>query len=426
MATMTKLFEKVSANDYMWLEELVQSKKVVYWNCIRSKISLIYKAIEVRALKCFDILINIPEINVYSNTSGFVNGMMKALNYYIVAPNEDNLYYINKLLEKNVYVSSYDVIQCINNHYMFNILFNKIEKNKTDMNTIISSIINNNNLALLIKMYEYIESNDMDYYTPENKNLFNNMIFKIAIDSLIFEIPNRQPIKLHIVEYIMTKNVEWTSINNVPILYYNSIYNKPIAFNYFLQLFQNMSAKEINNIPNIGKYLVTQYYTNINLNCIKSILALPIDFNDMSSNISILFKKIYQDTYLSIDMKKYDIYSIIFYLYSKGMIKTNPYQYMVNEVTTMKQYNEYFKKKQIEDNMYKTYCMCIRMFIYINSKFGFEMPDNIKTIYDFIFIDSDINIENEKTEFFAKLDSIINPAPVVKKSKKVSKKNITV
>lgn len=429
MATMTKLFEKVTANDYIWLEELVQSKKEVNWNCIRFKLSLIHKAIEVRALKCFDILINIPEITVYSNSSGQINGMMRALEYYIEAPNEDNLYYVNKLLEKNVFVSTYDVMRCINNDYMFNMLFNKIDKNKTNITNIISNTITNNNLALLIKMYEYIESNNMDYYTPDNKIVFNNMIFKIAVDSLNHESQNKQPIKLQLVEYIMTKNVEWTNITNVPILYYSDIYNKPVAFNYFLQLFQNMSAEEINNIPNIKdftKYLSNKYYTNINLNSIKSILALPIDFNDMSSNISILFKQIYQDTHYTYSSeldKKYNIYSIIFYIYSKGLVKINPYLYMVNETTSMKQYIEYIKKS-INNNIYKTYCMCIRMFIYINSKFGFEMPDNIKTIYDFILVD--INIENEKTDLFAKLDSIINPVPVVKKSKKKATKNITV
>ena len=61
MATMTKLFEKVSANDWEWIEQLTHSQKEVNWNCIRFRLSLVHRAIEVRALKTFDIFI--PSLN---------------------------------------------------------------------------------------------------------------------------------------------------------------------------------------------------------------------------------------------------------------------------------------------------------------------------------------------------------------------------
>ena len=127
---MTKLFEKIVANDYIWLENFIQikdNKTINLLNSIKSKYSIIHKAIEVRAKECFDILINIPEINIYNCSLGCINGLDIALDYYITAPNNINKYYVDKLLEKNnIVISASTFIKCINSEYLFLKTFEKL------------------------------------------------------------------------------------------------------------------------------------------------------------------------------------------------------------------------------------------------------------------------------------------------------------
>jgi hypothetical protein len=242
MATMTKLFEKITANDYEWLEQLVQSKKQVNWNCIRFKVSLIQKAIEVRSLECFNILLTIPELTIYSS-----NGLQKALEYCIEAPNQSNYHYLTKLLEKNVAIDTYHIGMCINSNLqsklqsnvLFNMLFDRIEKTETNIVNILYYIISNNSITLLTYVYNFLETNNLSFYTPLNNISFNNQIYNSIIQSMNNEYNSKMPVKMQLIEYIMTKNVNWKIINNIPVLYTFHMYDNIIGFEKLYPYYQS-------------------------------------------------------------------------------------------------------------------------------------------------------------------------------------------
>lgn len=427
MATMTKLFEKVTANDYEWLEQLVQSKKQVDWNCIRFKISLIQKAIQVRALECFNILISIPELTTYS-TNGPVNGLQQALEYCIEAPNQSNYHYLTKILEKNVSIDTYHIGMCINSNLhsklqsnvLFNMLFDRINKTEINIINILSYIISNNSISLIEHVYNFLETNNMSYYTPQNDIIFNNKIYNNMIQSMNSTYNSRQPIKMQLIEFMMTKNVNWKITNNIPVLYTFNMYDNIIGFEKFYPLYKSLSKEEINSIPNITN--LKQYISrSYNMEYLKAILMLPIDFTDMAPYVGELFRKVYQSYNKGDHMM---IYANMMLIFMNNKVLSNPYTYLIDEIKSIKQYIEYVKKS----NIYKAYFKNIRMFTYINKHFNYEIPDTMNEIFMMVFpTETTNNIVEEKEELMVKLNSMINPAPIVKnKSKKKKINNIII
>ena len=92
---MTQLFKIVSSNDYDTLEKLIMGNKKLDFNCIKSHTSLIYKAIEVRALECFDLLLSLNDLSILQSNNTNISGLNIALLYYLSAPNPSNKYYLD-------------------------------------------------------------------------------------------------------------------------------------------------------------------------------------------------------------------------------------------------------------------------------------------------------------------------------------------
>ena len=46
------------------IKKIIQSKSKADFNCVKSRQSLLQKAIEVRAKECFDLLIEIPNLEI--------------------------------------------------------------------------------------------------------------------------------------------------------------------------------------------------------------------------------------------------------------------------------------------------------------------------------------------------------------------------
>lgn len=421
MATMTKLFEKVTADDYEWIEQLILSKKKVDWNCIRYKLSLIYRAIEVRALKTFDLLIGIPEINVYSNTSGYINGLTIALKYYMEAPNISNKYYLDRLLQKNIHIDLYTLYESMKNEELFTILFNRINKTENNIRSILSRIICNDNIDMFKKIYDYIESNDIEYYKNYNKDIFNNKIFETVLQN---NYGSKQLNKVPIIDFMIEKGCEWKTINNIPTLYYIIKQSHKNLFNYFLLKFKSLSKEElenINDIKNLSYILIdTRYnsYNTISLDEIKEILKLPIEFNDISSYIINLFAHIYRDSYYSRPELRNQIINKIYFLLNENKCKTNPYNYMTSMIVNeIKQHCQYVKNRS--QDMFNTYIHSIRNFICVLSHFNFNMSPELMKSLDCIPMDF---VEEYKTSLIKKLNDEVYPIPVVKDTKPKSRK----
>ena len=414
MATMTKLFEKVIANDYEWFESLVQSKKDVNWNSIRCKVSLVYKAIEMRSLKCFDILMNIPELTVFSNKSGQINGINKAIDYYTAAPNADNRYYLDKLLQKNIVIDSYTYIKCLNNVELCNMLFNNVEKKEYDIKSIIQPVISSNNMYMLNYIYDYLETTTPSFYTNMNKHIFNNMIFSYMLNYI--KTPD-------MIQYIINKGVQWKSTNeNMPTLYYGIKYNMDLV-KFFIPLYQNLSPEELNAIPNIDNTnLLICSSPKINMDIYKSIIKLPINFKNTDKFIMENFKKIYQNYYgYSNTKENYLLYFKIIYLFfSEGKITSNPLNLMLTELPTINQYKDYMTKNINYNNNTNIgeFKLNFRKFMYINNHFNFLLPESMKNSFEWIF-PSDIDILKEKDSFIKELTYV--PPPVIVKVNKTRK-----
>ena len=142
--TMTKLFNIIIGNDYNTLNKLLENNNNININCVnRQNQSLIYKAIEVRARECFDILINLDTLNIIYNKSSNINGLEKALDYCIISNNNSNNHYLNKLLDKNIPIDCNSILKSISNIDIFNKLFNKIEKTENNIYMILLKAITN-------------------------------------------------------------------------------------------------------------------------------------------------------------------------------------------------------------------------------------------------------------------------------------------
>ncbi len=158
------LFNLVSNNDYIRLEQELNSNPKLDINIIYMKSSLLSKAIEKRTKECFDFILDNPnfklieykgeiqnnynnymdssdlseeelgfgdDINWYSNEYYYpcITGLSIAIEYYINAPNPANLYWLNRLIEKNVYFHPSKLILLIDHPTIFNLV---LSKNNTD------------------------------------------------------------------------------------------------------------------------------------------------------------------------------------------------------------------------------------------------------------------------------------------------------
>jgi hypothetical protein len=105
---MAKVFRYITNNDHQNLTILLESKPELV-NSISGFKSTITKAIEFRSKECFNILLNHPNLKLLTSNESYghvwKSGMVPALNYYGNAPNNENLYYLQKLLDKNVLIN---------------------------------------------------------------------------------------------------------------------------------------------------------------------------------------------------------------------------------------------------------------------------------------------------------------------------------
>lgn len=321
--TTTYLFNLVTNNDYNKLSEIIDSGKGNdRFFTMKGKETLLSKAVLVRAKKCFDLLIDVMPIDEeYKSMLDicYLKAIYNALEYYVAAPNIDNMYYLTKLLEKNITINYYCIYKAINNIDLFIQLFNKFNKNNSDEITKISyaAIMNKRNDVFMF-VYNYIENNKPEYITED----FNNRMYEQAIASC----------DTTTIEFLITKGLDWKVLYGFPSIYHvlKSV-NIPI-FNYIYAKYNGLSNVELNNIPSIKSELPINFNYNLKtMKCFNKILLLPIDMNDMAGEIAKIFKELYSD-YISTSHYQFNRvinkfkqrYIIIEALFVAKKIKSNP------------------------------------------------------------------------------------------------------
>lgn len=423
MVTYTELQKIITSNNFNTLWELVNSNEYINFSMVISNMSLIDKAIEVRSRECFDILLEIPNLTILQNTK--YNGYYMAVKYMLMSDNHTNEYYLMKLINKKVPFDDATLIDCITIPKIFNIMFIEHTKTIITFECLLENAINKSNNELVFMIYNYLENSDYCFYNNLTKQSFNKLILHFCINSSNIEI----------FELLITKGTDWTNINsklmerilnkrghyidfinqitNIELLLYYVIkFNNNIIFKFIFNYYNNLSKEELNNILGIK---VLDYLLDIKtidkldniINYLPIIFTLPIDFNDLSYTIVILFRNIYSSYYFNMSTYQSKIsffdqlYEIIYILYKNNKIISDPYNFLINESEKM---NSAFDEIKIRFNnnqhIFQCYKKQIRKIFYINSYFGWEPPTNF--VYLQYFNDNQDN-GSEKIEFINSL-----------------------
>ena len=435
----SRLFPMIKYNDYEQLTNIIENENVNL-NMLNSGYSLIYKAIEFRSTECFDLLIKNNIDNIKSK-NGIVNGLYKAIEYYVNGNNISNKYYLNTLLNKNVYVDIFSIIKSLDNFELFIILFNRLEKNQNNIMKIIHNVINKNILIIFELIYKYLNYNleEVTWYL-ENKNIIDNNIFK---HSIIVSL-NNLTVLYNIIDiipwyYIINYNYNNTSIN-YPSLYFAIQSNNLHVFNYLFKLYNNLNTIELNSIDNIKNlnilFLSTSNTflkdTNNITYYLYNILLLPIEFYNMNYILVYFYKKIFHHILYNVHEpwntctshsrwyfynfinKIYDLIYIILKYYN-GSNLINPFESLTyfNDSIKSDFINTISKINTINNEILKNeklniYYMIIFRYIHIISYFNYKYNNdllNSNNYYPYnIFIDSTDKYINENDKYIIELE----------------------
>ena len=411
MTTMTQLFKIVTSNDYEALKKIIQSKSKADFNCVKSRQSLLQKAIEVRAKECFDLLIEIPNLEIIKK-GGMLSGIQKALEYYIAAPNPVNEYYVNVLLEKNITIESYTIISTMDHPQIFNLMFNQVEKTENIMHSIIEASIRKNNINMMYSMFSILDGSNIGFYNdPTRKAIFNDRIFSCAICHSNNDAFN----------FLINRGYNWKE--PYALLYYLMNHNTLHIFNAVYHLYESLSIEELNQITHI-KNLVIQPHIFSNdvlvLNeYLNKIFKLPIQFNDCAGEILKIFIKIMNYYYYgsSVTRVKQNLELIITInkMYKAGIIKTDPFYN-----TTITEINVYYNKlinRDIESRL-SDVKQSIRHIVYVCVYYNPNLSNQLKEKFNLFFTpELLISFDIDKNVFVESL----NQEVIVKVTKKVSK-----
>ncbi len=434
MTTMTQLFKMVASNDYEGLEKVIQStsqsKSKTDFNCVKSGISLLQKAIEVRARECFDLLLEIPNLEIIKK-GGSLCGIQKALEYYSTAPNPSNEYYVNRLLDKNVSIDSYTLISTMDHPQIFNLMFNRIEKTESIMQSIIQQSISRNNIMVMESMFNILEESNFAFYNDDAKKAsFNNKIFTNTVGV-------GYSTNISAFNFLINKGCNWKiSYANTTLLYHLMNSNNVHLFNALYPLYESLGQEELNNIIGIKNLIIDpRSYTNDASNLVEfvdKILKLPIQFNDMGSEVLKIFRKIIDDHYYwGTHVKKMkrsaELILVVNKLYKAGIVKSNPFQSQVSgncniSPSEIETYLTRLTKRYYEPRLSEMK-QTIRQFLYVCAQYGHGITGALKTKLDLFFTPEQLTTFDSDKKVF--VDSI-NQEVTVKVTKKTRKPKVAV
>ena len=412
MTRVTELFKIVTVNDYNSLEKIIQLQNKVNFNYVKSGQSLLHKAVEVRSKECFDLLIEIPNLEILKK-DGLLSGIQKAIEYYVSAPNSSNEYYVNRLLEKNIKIDTYTIILTIDYPQIFNLMFNNIDKTENALTTIINKCVINNNNTLMETMFKILDESNYDFYNNENK--------KTRFDKNIFITCIKDTNNIYAFNFLINRGCDWKApIDSTPLLYYLMNRNNTHLFNTVYFLYESLNPEILNNILYI-KNLVFEKYKIYNANLIEyidKIFKLPIQFNDCAGIIFDCFNSLikYQHVQYGKDNLYYEIQFKLFnIMFKQGVIKSNPFYSSNNDLLiNQSDINKYHNK--VCRNSY----LLIKI-LYICSYYGYNITGPLKDKINLLFTPEQI------TTFDIDKKTFVESFKLLKNTQKTKvKKNINI
>lgn len=388
------IIKMVEANDYQSLGNIMLNKKINL-NFSKNNISLIHKAVEVRARECFDLLIN-NSAYTYHQENSWGNGVDKAMEYYKISQNPSNEYYLMRLIEKKADCSNI-LKHLIEFPNMFSIYFDKMEKNSNNVNQIIKHSITANNLSIVIFA--------LDYAQTQNWTFDYNVLFELSmISSFILGM-----------KLFIEKGCNWKIINGIPTIYHiikneNHYSSKELVFDFIFDKFYELDKNELNQIPgikNLNQICESYFVSDFRANCVANILTLDIDFVDLDSivyhYINKCLKKCYPSFSSILNFKTTINNNILMLnaLLSGNKIKSNPL-----ESFSFEDFSEYIKQiNNVNGVTMRTISEKIIELFTLFEFFGFSLTKTLKDELrqkNIIDIDSDI-WTNIKKDFISKI-----------------------
>jgi hypothetical protein len=424
MTSLTQLFKMVTANDYEGLSRLLNSKKPAEINSYKSGHSLISKAIEVRAKECFDIILEHPNNTMLKNKNSGFNGLSKAIEYYSLAPNPTNEYYVQRLLEKGVPIDTNIICKVIDDINMFQLLLARMIHDQENLSPIIFNTIKTNKIEVFKLIYDKILGINLN---QQNMSTLNSKIFEHA-----FINSNLEVLEL-IKDEVNCKIIKYNQ-RDTPVIYQALINKNKIVFDYFYSKYEQLSKEDINSIPNIKNINDIFVFGNLeeltekNYEIIKEgldkIFKLPIEFNDVALSVGKIMEKMFTPVYYSWNFNRYHqswIVSkrLIYWLLKTNKIKSNPF-----EAALLSQIDTNFKttETRLRNNpeRIQSFRYQFQHVLFLLGHFNYEPNQTIKE--KFLSIIGKEILANSDTEKKAYIDSLESSYNVVKKSKKVSTK----
>jgi hypothetical protein len=405
MTSITKLFKIITANDYESLNCILSSNKTVDLNCYKSGQSLISKAIEVRAKECFDIIIEHSSNPVLKNKHYATNGLIKALEYYILASNSSNEYYLQRILEKDIEIEAFIICKIINNPNIFQQLINRITNDFNNLSLILYESVRLNNIDIFNIIYQKILELDLNIST--HNTMYNN-IFDYAINSSNLDVINT-----------IKNNFNWKKYRNsyftieYPIIYHMIVINNQILFEYFYNEFEKLSEEEINQIPNIRNLntifeCINRIFDNKTYNFIKNsldkIYKLPIKFNDASKCISKMIELIILYDYYSFNYHKYSesneiLFKLMYWFLSNNKVQSNPIETMIFNNLDLYYKNSESRLKNVPNKLF-SYKSLFKKILYLMETFNYQLSKQIKDKFESYYgIDTIDNWTKDKKIF---------------------------
>lgn len=146
--------------------------------------SLLVASIKHHSKECFDIIIDNDMIVTFLNK--IPNAVTCVFENFVLAPNDSNKYYVDKIIPLLTLITSNSMNCIVNNLYLFQTIFNKLEKNENMFIHLFDIICSQDAITSYKYLYNHIVSNNYMFLNASwiNRHILIPCIVADAINIL--------------------------------------------------------------------------------------------------------------------------------------------------------------------------------------------------------------------------------------------------
>ena len=306
---MSQLFEMVQNNNYIGLNQLIDTNPTIDLTYVKSRVTLLYKSVEYRAKECFDVLVRIPSVIKRDNIN-FNSALYCAVKYYINGANPSNRYYIEKLIENGSNTAS-SVEISVPDKELFSYLFDKSDKTRLQYIPLL------HNVLITKKMYAF--ECILNTLVTLNLNFHNgiNILYETLIE--IINCDNMEALGIFMKQNVNIKQYSF-------LLYTAYTYDSINTFNYFYDYYSKLTTEELNAISNVGNaHTLFDYYKNKlhHPYMFDKIFQLNINYIDLNKTITSAYLSNLNNSVCY--KERYELFiKLLIKFFDKNMVQSNP------------------------------------------------------------------------------------------------------